>query len=188
MLLLFAVGLLLTLAAGTLWTLSFQATRDVHVHRVWRDGDANVVDDFVAGVRTTHFQVWWSRTREPAGDWDLAQSARIVSFGTDDPARFQLRTGSGSLWQRLGFWLYYEMSERTYRLIDATVPPWFVALVFATFTAGPGWSLRRHARRHRRAASGLCVACGYDLRGAAHERCPECGAVVASAVDAPARV
>jgi hypothetical protein len=24
----------------------------------------------------------------------------------------------------------------------------------------------------------LCEICGYDLRGAQHERCPECGAVV----------
>ncbi len=28
----------------------------------------------------------------------------------------------------------------------------------------------------RRGADGLCEHCGYDLRGLAHERCPECGA------------
>lgn len=40
--------------------------------------------------------------------------------------------------------------------------------------------LPRHLRmwlRHRR---GCCTACGYDLRGAAHERCPECGTATAS--------
>jgi hypothetical protein len=29
--------------------------------------------------------------------------------------------------------------------------------------------------RRRRARSGLCVRCGYDLRGLPHLRCPECG-------------
>ena len=33
-------------------------------------------------------------------------------------------------------------------------------------------ALRGLIRRKR----GLCVACGYDLRGAEHEACPECGA------------
>ncbi len=32
--------------------------------------------------------------------------------------------------------------------------------------------LRRLIRRKR----GLCVACGYDLRHADHDACPECGA------------
>ncbi len=32
--------------------------------------------------------------------------------------------------------------------------------------------LRRFIRRKR----GLCIKCGYDLRGAEHEVCPECGA------------
>ncbi len=46
------------------------------------------------------------------------------------------------------------------------------------FYATPLWlvtlgsfALRRHLRRKR----GLCVACGYDLRHADHEACPECG-------------
>ena len=30
-------------------------------------------------------------------------------------------------------------------------------------------------RRRRRRQRGLCLACGYDLRGGSHERCPECG-------------
>ena len=32
-----------------------------------------------------------------------------------------------------------------------------------------------HLRRHLRRKRGLCVACGYDLRHADHEACPECG-------------
>ncbi len=45
-----------------------------------------------------------------------------------------------------------------------TSTPWL--FIFA------GYALRRRARRKR----GLCVACGYDLRHADHEACPECGA------------
>ena len=33
-------------------------------------------------------------------------------------------------------------------------------------------TMRRRVRRWR----GQCLRCGYDLRGARHERCPECGA------------
>ncbi len=33
----------------------------------------------------------------------------------------------------------------------------------------------RLARRHWRRRTGRCPACGYDLRGTDHERCPECG-------------
>lgn len=39
-----------------------------------------------------------------------------------------------------------------------------------------GLSLVRRILRRRR---GLCLRCGYDLRGAAHSRCPECGDEVA---------
>ena len=32
-----------------------------------------------------------------------------------------------------------------------------------------------YVRRLRRKLSGRCLACGYDLRGLAEMRCPECG-------------
>ena len=41
-------------------------------------------------------------------------------------------------------------------------------MMFASF------SLRRTIRRKR----GHCIKCGYDLRGAEHEVCPECGVEV----------
>jgi hypothetical protein len=33
-------------------------------------------------------------------------------------------------------------------------------------------------KRLRRRAKGWCIHCGYDLRGASHDRCPECGKAV----------
>ncbi len=57
---------------------------------------------------------------------------------------------------------------------------WFGFVVNTLFYAAIMWllilgafALRRVSRRKR----GLCVACGYDLRHADHEACPECGAV-----------
>jgi len=55
----------------------------------------------------------------------------------------------------------------------AIVPDWFVAIVLLALPAF--WVLRRLLSVKRRAA-GLCVACGYDLRGTPG-RCPECGLV-----------
>ncbi len=45
------------------------------------------------------------------------------------------------------------------------------AIVLWLLTLGP-FTLRRVIRRKR----GLCIKCGYDLRGAEHDVCPECGA------------
>ena len=46
----------------------------------------------------------------------------------------------------------------------------FYAMFLWLLVPGP-FVLRRYIRRKR----GLCVKCGYDLRGAEHEACPECG-------------
>jgi predicted amidophosphoribosyltransferase len=43
----------------------------------------------------------------------------------------------------------------------------------------PVGRLARHLHRRRAATSGLCPACGYDLR-ATPDRCPECGYAAAT--------
>ncbi len=60
----------------------------------------------------------------------------------------------------------------------AYLPVWPGFVINALFYAGILWllipgqfALRRLIRRRR----GLCPACGYDLRHAEHEACPECG-------------
>ena len=47
----------------------------------------------------------------------------------------------------------------------------FYAVLLWCVTLGP-FAARRFIRDKR----GLCIKCGYDLRGAEHEACPECGA------------
>ncbi len=46
----------------------------------------------------------------------------------------------------------------------------FYAVILWSLTLGP-FTARRVIRRKR----GLCIKCGYDLRGTEHEVCPECG-------------
>ncbi len=57
-------------------------------------------------------------------------------------------------------------------------PGWLLPLVLAPW---PAVAAHRAIRRRRRAGLGRCSHCGYDLR-ATPDRCPECGAVPASAV------
>jgi len=54
-------------------------------------------------------------------------------------------------------------------------PGWFLALLTGLPTA---WLWYRERRR----APGLCINCGYDLRGAEHNVCPECGVEVVNVV------
>jgi hypothetical protein len=56
------------------------------------------------------------------------------------------------------------------------VPLWAPLAVFGTWplVAGARFALRRRRLRHRRKL-GLCLHCGYDLRGSESPRCPECG-------------
>jgi hypothetical protein len=59
--------------------------------------------------------------------------------------------------------------------------PWLLLTICSALTPTAAvirW--RRERRRRHRLASGLCPACGFDLR-ASSGRCPECGAVPAEA-------
>jgi hypothetical protein len=65
-----------------------------------------------------------------------------------------------------------------YRDLLFCVPYWLLVVL----AAGSGWSIGRHPRLvRRRMKSGLCTACGYDVR-ATPERCPECGHLGAPAL------
>jgi hypothetical protein len=71
----------------------------------------------------------------------------------------------------LGAWSRVHGQQRYYSR-GILIPYW---LLLAMFALPPAWWLwRRPVRRARRARSGLCPSCGYDLR-ATPDRCPECG-------------
>jgi len=75
----------------------------------------------------------------------------------------------GLLW--LCHWLFGAFG------FDALVGiPWALMGTGGLYVCGVMWWERRSDRRLiRRADAGLCERCGYDLRGAAHDLCPECG-------------
>ena len=60
------------------------------------------------------------------------------------------------------------------RTIGFGGPAWFWTALFGFL---PVLTMVRHPsrRRKQRRKLGLCVACGYDLRGLPTSRCPECG-------------
>ena len=62
------------------------------------------------------------------------------------------------------------LGYRTDRL-NMAIPMWLPTLLFSVW---PAWlSLPLH-RRRRRKMFGLCLKCGYNLRGLTKPRCPEC--------------
>jgi hypothetical protein len=68
------------------------------------------------------------------------------------------------------YWRIDEVSSlRHYRRYS--IPFWFLLLVTSIL---PALQWRNSVRRRYRRATGLCPACGYDLR-ATPDRCPECG-------------
>ncbi len=68
-----------------------------------------------------------------------------------------------------GFWRFTCETFNGMTLIR--FPLWLPCLLFA---ATPVYDLTTLHRRRKRKKLGLCVKCGYDLRGS-KERCPECG-------------
>ena len=68
------------------------------------------------------------------------------------------------------WWFHYHRLSRAGETITLVfIPVWALVVLTAVPTA---WLWCRDRRR----APGLCIKCGYDLRGTDHKVCPECGA------------
>jgi hypothetical protein len=80
-------------------------------------------------------------------------------------------------------WSKYSNDPSMRRLMPLR-PIWPGFVINAVFYSAILWLLLvgpRKVRRLVRAKRGRCLACNYNLRGTAHERCPECGTVARAA-------
>jgi len=106
-----------------------------------------------AGVQLRNAEVIWRHTWHPVDVVDIA--------GRDSAAA------------RLGWCLYVNGGGFT-RVWLIGVPYWAMILPMLPMT----WKAARRSRgawlHRRRRRLGLCLACGYDMRGTP-ARCPECG-------------
>jgi hypothetical protein len=189
--LLFAAGLLLTLVVAVLAVRALTLTHAFTVR--WTSREAG---DLVTTTTTlvTGVDQFFVRHREER--FPLAQNlpdtgaARTgirfehASASTSRPRGVQWipPAPADSFLGRRGF-AYNNLPPigRNFMVVPGTterawaVPVWFIVVVLGGVTALAFWRVNEGARRRARLARGLCPACAYDLRGAAHERCPECG-------------
>ena len=174
--LLFAVSLLLALGAGTMWARAQWVTDAFGVQRTSAEGDGWVLRFLDVEFNRGCFSVRWGVDEALAvsapplpgapASWNFIHDARDT-----DPFWLPEKYW----WERLGF---FRRSSVLFVGNILGVPPWFAVLAPGAVAVAPLLWLRRDARRRLRRSRGLCITCGYDLRGAAHERCPECGAGV----------
>jgi hypothetical protein len=167
------LSLLLCVAAVALWVRS--RLRSDHVTLSWRNHDGDAlrslsVESFEGRLAVS--QETWQRGG-PAGR-NVRTSVGEKSYLDVDAAAMRFDV-AGLQW---GVYDHRQAARDGWLLV---VPFWAVVLPITLLT---GLALRaRWSAGHRR--TGLCPACGYDLR-ATPERCPECGRGAAAVGDAAA--
>ena len=90
-----------------------------------------------------------------------------INWWVEDQVKLPWRSGTFS-WQ-------WRPSIRTFgsRGFAFLTPLWYATLALAAYPAIA--FIRGPFRRYRRRKRGLCVTCGYDLRGSPERKCSECG-------------
>lgn len=183
-------NLMLLLVAGAGWIRSHQATDTIRWHAIiegpttWHTRAAV----FVSRAGASSLELFRSQDEtigrefreKPPGDGPR-QTLCCMRWGPggDRPSRSgDFRTTPAAL-RRIGFGL--AIDPKPEQRVDVcnvpfaiAFPYWFLCLLSMPLPLAWTMRLRNRRRVARRAASGLCVGCGYDLR-ATPDRCPECG-------------
>ena len=127
------------------------------------------------GVSYWNVHVWFIRRAEGVS-FELRKGCLQFSYDTFVGGPRQTRnefyvggfSGFDTIWMPP---YYYTGGLPRFPSLVVYVPVNLLALVFLILS---GYLLAPAHRRRKREKLGLCVKCGYDLRGS-EERCPECG-------------
>ncbi len=118
----------------------------------------------------------WAR---PYGDFYVEQASGwpLLCLRLDGP--MTIGNDLASFYSEMSGRLELPWFERPWQNVVPYQPIWIGFGINTVFYAAPLWLLTLGpfaARRMIRRKRGRCIKCGYDLRGAEHEVCPECGA------------
>jgi hypothetical protein len=154
-------------------------TLSLDKHMQWDLGETKDIEGFVstgsvsnAGIRKLQIQL------QPNSTWQLpARSSWLVCIGHDG-VRLMTTTVDPPV-ERRGFLFAYVADPRTVAQFPILLAVVAAGMWFALRTVVPSFTYIKRKR------NGLCLKCGYDLRGSS-EACPECGTTALRAsADAP---
>jgi hypothetical protein len=182
-----ALSLLLCVAACVMWVRSYRRldvgillfgdTRFVRTEadgatgeKVVSGGSGGLVEfDSACGEAVASFVRYHSATRLELS----CPASRAIR--SEQATRHEVEPPEGQGFRALGLAAWHQwVPEGTTQIV--VVPYWMIVVVTLLLPLRAGVTGLRLRRRRRR---GLCLACGYDLRGTT-DRCPECGTVAAS--------
>lgn len=137
-----------------------------------------VVTSRESGFGVIRFTFIWHIPGEPNAIWYIQAGWPFVALSGQISVDGEM---AGAI--KIPRWLVANVETPARRLLPITphatgfvVNSALWALLLVTLTLGPGW-----LRRHHRIRFNRCPTCGYDLSGAAHDLCPECGMPVNAA-------